>query len=122
MAIVALSQANNGETVKVRPGDQITVRLPENATTGYRWHIERAEGLTEEQTAASDPSAPSPTSAPDEPNPTMGRGGLREFHFRTPEEGQGRLSLKYYREWEGPDSALENFAVNLDLVSPDAPR
>ena len=117
MAIVVLNQGNNGETVNVRPGDQITVRLPENATTGYRWHIERAEGLTEDETASS-PSAPAAASTPDEPNPTMGRGGVREFHFRTPNVGQGRLILKYYREWEGPDSALENFAVELDVLSP----
>lgn len=118
MATVVLDQGNNGERVKVRPGDQITLRLPENATTGYRWHIERAEGLIEDEGPASEPSAPPTPSNADEPNPIMGRGGLREFHFRTPNAGQGRLTLKYYQEWEGPDSAVENFAVDLDVLSP----
>ncbi len=117
MATVVLDQGNNGETVKLRLGDDITLRLPENATTGYRWHIERAEGLIEEAATATEPSAPSPASTSDDQNPTIGRGGLRKFHFRTTKVGQGRLALKYYREWEGGDSALESFAVDLDVVS-----
>ncbi len=47
----------------------------------------------------------------------MGRGGLREFHFRITKAGKGRLALKYFREWESADAALDNFAVGLDVLS-----
>lgn len=119
MATVVLNQGNNGETVKLRIGDEIMLQLPENATTGYRWYIDRAEGVEEvvdEETSASAPSTPSPSS-PEERNPIMGRGGLREFRFRATKAGKGRLALKYYRQWEGEDSALDSLAVGLDVLS-----
>jgi predicted secreted protein len=39
-----LSKADDGRTVATRTGDEIVVRLAENATTGYRWEVERADG------------------------------------------------------------------------------
>jgi inhibitor of cysteine peptidase len=114
MATVVLNQGNNGERVRLRLGDEIALRLPENATTGYRWHTDRAEGVVEEETSTSESSAPS--SPPDERNPVVGRGGLRAFHFRTSKAGPGRLALSYYREWEGEGSAIDTFAVDLDVI------
>lgn len=115
MATIVLNQANNGETVKLRLGDEISLRLAENATTGYRWHIDRAEGVVEEEDSASKSAAPASPSGPNEQNPIMGRGGLREFRFRASKAGTGRLALKYYRQWEGEGSALESFDVELDV-------
>src|SRR5262249_11238451 len=36
-AVVTISTAQNGGKVAVRAGDSITLRLPENPATGYRW-------------------------------------------------------------------------------------
>lgn len=35
--------AQDGE-VRVALGDDVVVRLPENATTGYRWQVETLDG------------------------------------------------------------------------------
>ena len=110
MAAVSLTKANNGQSVEVRQGDEIILRLPENPTTGYRWHIDRADGLeTEmsEHTTGSD--------RPD-PNPRLGRGGVREFRFRAKEPGARRLDLKHWREWEGERSVIERFGVAIGIV------
>ena len=42
---VAYSQLDNGTTVQVHTRDVITVRLPENPTTGYRWNVTADPGL-----------------------------------------------------------------------------
>jgi inhibitor of cysteine peptidase len=108
MAVVTLTRSNNGESVKLRPEDEIEVQLPENATTGYRWYIERADGLTEIPVQAE--------ISPPDPNPQFGRGGVRKFRFRAEGRTTGRLQLKHWREWEGDSSVLERFAVDFEFA------
>src|ERR1700758_5378544 len=38
-----LTAADNGRTVELPVGDEVALRLPENATTGYRWAIDSAD-------------------------------------------------------------------------------
>ena len=38
-----LTSADNGRTVDLRVGDQVTLRLPENPSTGYRWAVDAAD-------------------------------------------------------------------------------
>jgi inhibitor of cysteine peptidase len=106
MAAITLTKANNGESIECRQGDEIILRLPENPTTGYRWHIVRADGLVQE----TDLYRP-------DPNPQFGSGGVREFRFRATAPGKGRLELKYWRVWEGDKSILERFAIDIKIVS-----
>ena len=109
MSAVVLTKANNGESIKVQFGDEIVLRLPENVTTGYRWHIVRAEGLVEDET-----QHPGHSAAPD-PNSLIGVGVLREFRFRPSVPGHARLELKYWREWEGDSSVADRFSVDLEI-------
>ena len=110
MAAVSLTKANNGQSIEVRQGDEIILRLPENPTAGYGWHIDRADGLSpelSEHTTGSD--------QPD-PNPRLGKGGVREFRFRAKEPGARRLDLKHWREWEGERSVTERFGVDIRIL------
>jgi len=110
MAVVTLTNANNGQLIEARLGDEIVLPLPENATTGYRWHIDRADGLAEQEIAKQQvDSEPGP-------NPQFGRGGIREFRFRATRPGTARLELKRWREWEGESSVVERFAVDIKLA------
>ena len=79
MAVVSLTEADNGQSVQVRQGDAIIVRLPENPTTGYRWHIDRASGLAEEMSRH--------TTGSDQPVPT--RGGSDREAFGSFDSGRG---------------------------------
>src|SRR5262245_60862665 len=43
-----LTDTDNGRTIDLRVGDDALLRLPENATTGYRWAVDAAnESLVE---------------------------------------------------------------------------
>ena len=110
MATVSLTKANNGRSIEVRQGDEIILRLPENPTAGYGWHVDRADGLSlelSEHTTGSE--------QPD-PSPRLGTGGVREFRFRAKEPGARRLDLKHWREWEGERSVTERFGVDIEIL------
>lgn len=110
MAAVELTEANNGESIEVHPGDEIILHLPENPTTGYRWHIDRADGMVE-VTARLPVDSPPP-----DPGVVFGRGGVREFRWRAQAPGFGRLELKHWRQWEGEASVTKRFAAEVKVV------
>ena len=86
-------------------GDEIVVRVPETAATGYRWHVERSEGLVE-QGDSYDVGANAPP----------GAGGIREFRFRATAPTTARLELKHWREWEGEKSVTERLSAEITVA------
>ena len=42
-AMLSLTENDDGRSVEVRAGDTVRISLPENATTGYRWAIDRID-------------------------------------------------------------------------------
>jgi inhibitor of cysteine peptidase len=108
---VSLSEGNNGETVAVRRGDTLDLRLSENPSTGFRWKVVRADRLSEEEPAPDSTEVPARDS-----QSQVGRGGLRVFRFRAIAPGDGRLELKLWREFEGDASVLRRFAIGLTVA------
>jgi predicted secreted protein len=96
-----LLTANDHERrVEVGAGTVLTVRLPEQPTTGYRWAIESAGGLE-------------PGGDRVEPGGAIGGAGTRELLFRATRQGTHELRLKLWREWEGEASVIDRFAVTI---------
>jgi len=52
MAEVALTREDNGRAVAVKVGDTVSVRLPENPSTGYSWAIDSLDAKRLDATAA----------------------------------------------------------------------
>ncbi|WP_327639779.1 protease inhibitor I42 family protein [Kribbella sp. NBC_00482] len=83
-----------GEDVSVAVHDTVTVRLPENGTTGYVWSIaERGEGLglADDRRVAADGA--------------VGAGGEHLFQLRAEQSGDWQVGFRLAREWES--GALE---------------
>jgi predicted secreted protein len=80
--------------VRVRLADDVVVRLPENATTGYQWHLVTVEGGLE--VADSDYEPPGRV--------VPGAGGTRVLRLRPTKVGDGRLELVLRQPW-GDDVA-----------------
>lgn len=108
---VTLTEASNGEAVAIRNGDAIELMLPENATTGFRWQVVRADGLVEEAPADHE----SPPRAPEEQQ-RIGAGGTRRIRFRARTPGTGRLELKLWREFEGEPSVSKRFVSEVTIA------
>lgn len=101
MAEVQVS-AQDGE-VRVGLGDDIVVRLAENATTGYQWQVEGLEGGLE--LAASDYAPPTQL--------VPGAGGTRVLRLRPTKAGEGWLRLVLKQPW-GEDVA-ERYVLRVTV-------
>lgn len=106
MATLALAKDDNGGTFESGQGDEIVLRLPENATTGYRWYVDRADESLEQMADSYQP----------DPDVRIGSGGVREFRFRARAAGAAKLELKHWQAWEGESSVTERFAVEIQIA------
>ena len=103
----SLTEADSGRTVDVRVGETVSVTLPENATSGYRWAIDNLDpGIAEANEAK-----------PDYPVGAMGSGGAVSFAFKCTKPGSGEVSLKYWRHFEGDASIAKRFRFRLNAKS-----
>jgi inhibitor of cysteine peptidase len=106
MSTLMLTMADGDKVIEAGAADEIVVRLPENPTTGYRWQIDRIDGVVE----------PSGDSYQADPTMQFGSGGIREFRFRRTAPGTARLSLKHWQAWEGDRSVDERFSISLSFA------
>ncbi len=100
--VVELTQQDSGGRRTARIGEELSVVLAENPTTGYRWHSEIDETRLE------------PTEdryeGPAEPR---GAAGVHRVTFKVIRAGPARLRLVKRRAWE--DVAVEEFHIDLDV-------
>jgi predicted secreted protein len=107
---VLLTRADAGKHVEIRPGDTLTIRLPENPTTGYRWQL-ASEGAVPSMAASlvSSNFAPSTSTA-------AGAGGERTLTFAARDPGRSRMRLVYKQPWLNDSDAAETFEIELVVV------
>ena len=104
--MIVLQKADSRREIEVRPGDVVQIELPGAGGTGYWWYVTRiekryAELLSEE------------TKSPAERKPGGPVHGVWRFKMR--EQGRTELVMKYYRVWEGPDKAVDEFSLTLSI-------
>jgi inhibitor of cysteine peptidase len=103
--MLTIGESDNGRTVDVRLGEEVRITLPENATTGYRWAIDRYDEEFIEALAT-------------EPHYTakaIGSGGEVTFIFKGKQAGTGEIVLKHWRHWEGESSITKRFSIRLNV-------
>jgi inhibitor of cysteine peptidase len=102
-----LTQADNGTTVRARPGDRIVIRLPENPTTGYRWSSDATDDrvISLRSTEYTPPTGGG-----------VGGSGSVTLVFEARATGEGSIRLKRWRDWEGEASVRERFAVTVSVT------
>ena len=100
------SSWDNGAQHAVKPGTEIVLRLPENATTGYRWDVSQSgagelrlvEDRFERQAGAVG----------------IGAGGVRIVRFRAGGVGQARLEAVERRSWQpGSETKRKTFLIEI---------
>ena len=95
---VTLTQADNGNSVTIGPGESLLITLNENPSTGFRWGLEGGDEQILELLNSDYVQATG-----------LGRGGGGQhvWRFRTKNTGDCRLVLKRWRSWEGDKSIVE---------------
>ena len=97
---------DNNATVAARVGEQLTVTLAENPTTGYQWDMKAGPGLT----LVSDQFiGPSPS-----PSPLEGAGGTHSWVFRANAAGTLTLTGLYVRPWEADGKSAADFSLTIE--------
>ena len=101
-----ITEADHGKTVDLKKGDALTIHLPENPTTGYRWNLDEHDpsALESTGTATFEPSSPA-----------VGAGGRRTFSFRAKTVGEYPLGLNLRRAWEKQASPARKFAITVRI-------
>lgn len=99
-----LTEADNDRTIDIAVGDTVRIGLPENATTGYRWAVDRVDGEAIEAVG----------SEPHYAGNAVGSGGDVTFTFGAKKSGSGEIVLKYWRHFEGDASVQKRFRVRLN--------
>jgi inhibitor of cysteine peptidase len=103
--MLLITEKDNGLTVNVRLGESIRINLAENASTGYRWAIDRYDQEFIDAIAM-------------EPRYTanaIGSGGEVAFIFKGKKIGSGEMVLKHWRHWEGAPSIINRFCLRLNV-------
>ncbi|SMC78536.1 protease inhibitor I42 family protein [Papillibacter cinnamivorans] len=95
----AVTALTSGENNTVTAGSVCSVTLEGNPTTGYGWYV-----------SVNDPEVLWPCSesyAQDESSgEIVGAGGTYTWCFKALKPGKTTLTFRYYRSWEGEDSAI----------------
>jgi inhibitor of cysteine peptidase len=104
---VQLTERDDGRTIETRVGEALELRLPERATTGYRWSFERldpsAVSVQEQQTSR-------PSSRPGAP-------GEAAWTLTPEKTGEWPVVLKLWRPWEGDASVRKRFEITLSVAA-----
>jgi inhibitor of cysteine peptidase len=106
MADIQLSGADSGHACAARRGDVIVVSLDESPTSGYRWDVEHLPEVL--ALVGSD--------FIEAHGGGLGGGGTRVLRFEAGSDGEGVLTLRRWRSWEGEGSVAERFTTTVTVV------
>jgi inhibitor of cysteine peptidase len=100
-----VAETDNNRTIVILPGETVRIVLPENATTGYRWEIDRYDKELIGVVATE----------PHYTGKAVGSGGQVAFILQGKKPGTGEIMLKQWRSWEGDSSVISRFRLRLDI-------
>jgi len=104
---LVVNEVQNHATVKVHKGNSITVRLPENPTTGFTWNLSASPGLL----VVSDSYIPSDTTGK-----LIGSGGTHVWDISAQSVGAQTIEGVYLRPWEQATGNETAFLLNVVVV------
>jgi inhibitor of cysteine peptidase len=104
---LAFSQLDNGTTARIHPRDIITIRLPENPATGYRWNITTGPGLLtlDDSYIYTDPAGRA-----------TGESGIRFLTLEPEATGTEQVSAVYKRSWEDDTTGSRVFSMTFVIT------
>ncbi len=101
-----ISDADNGTQISLVPGDELTITLESNPTTGYSWQVMEINNAILLQDG--DPEFKGPSGS----EGLVGTGGTETFRFKVVGEGDTTLELGYLRPWESVPP-VETFTIQV---------
>ena len=105
-SMVMLQKTDSGRQIEVKSGATVGIELSGSGGTGYWWYVTRidtrhAEVVSEETKQVGEKKPGGPVQ------------GI--WRIKAKEPGRTEVMLKYYRVWEGPDKAEDQFSIILNI-------
>ena len=100
------NENQNGRTVKLATGEFLEIVLPENPTTGYRWHfIEKGSPACVVIQDGYESKG----------ERVAGQGGVHRWKFQATQPGACRIQLAYQRSWEQDALPGRTFLLDVEV-------
>jgi len=104
--VIVLMDADNNKTLRAKKGDEMSLRLSENRTTGYGWNIittgtDSAQLLDDRYEVRAHAGG------------MAGVGGIHTFHFKVLKTGKTEIALIYSRSWEKNDKSAKHYNIHI---------
>lgn len=100
-----LDEESNGQTVQLRAGQQLEIRLAENRTTGFQWAL----------VSDGKPACAPVSNSYEAPKGPPGAGGTARWLFQAATAGAGTIELAYRRPWETEQPAIRTFRLQVSI-------
>ena len=101
-----LTLTDSGRIVDLRVGDEATLRLPDNPSTGYRWAVDAADTNLVEIKEGEYVST----------SKMVGGGGEAQWLIKAKAPGTTVIKLKRWRPWEGDCSIVERYGITIRIM------
>ncbi|PKQ19548.1 MAG: peptidase inhibitor I42 [Actinobacteria bacterium HGW-Actinobacteria-6] len=105
--LIVLTEDDTGGVIEIVAGQQLSVRLPSNGTTGFGWVVADSGPLTQSGEAIYEEPQAQPG--------LVGAGGTETFTFSSSAPGSGQLKLEYRRPWEKDVPAEQTWDVTVTV-------
>jgi len=104
---VHLTAKDDGSAIEIAVETIIIISLEGNPSTGFAWALDHID-QTILKSSQSNFDATSDAS--------IGSNGKFTFRFQSVKKGNGKISLKYWRHWEGDASVSKKFEVSVKVT------
>ncbi len=95
------------KTIDVKAGEEFTIALESNPTTGYEWEASFDEGMLTLLES-------SYKTGKEAQKGLVGAGGTQYFHFKAGKSGKTEITLTYKRPWETESAEQKVFTVEIN--------
>ncbi|MBM3155573.1 MAG: protease inhibitor I42 family protein [Chloroflexi bacterium] len=102
---LACSPAPAGNQIQAKAGQEFTITIESNPTTGYQWELAQTPNEAIVKFVKSDYKAPQ--------SGRIGQGGEEVWTFKAVGKGIAQISMKYVRSWEKdqPPAKTQTYTV-----------
>jgi predicted secreted protein len=103
-----VTKQDSGKEISLKAGEVFQIELEENGSTGYVWQIDNLDQnyfeLLSEDTKKTTTD-----------NNLVGAPVIGIWQIKALKQGSSSIKMDYSRPWEGKESAVDHFAVNLEI-------
>ena len=102
-----ITEADNGTNISLKNGENFTLQLRENPSTGYSWQLNVSEGLSILNDNYTQDEAP---------EGKVGVPGNHSWIIEAVDQGSQQVNGIYKQPWENATGPEENFTLTVEVV------